>query len=68
MVGQNGGGIWKMGEKPKSQKWKDENAFYINPKTHKIQYNRKCQKCACICKQSFRSTVVACPYFTKENK
>ena len=68
MVGQNGGGIWKMGEKPKSQKWKEENAFYINPKTHKIQYNRKCQKCACICKQIFRSTVVACPYFTKENK
>lgn len=57
-----------MGQKSKSEKWKKENAFFINPKTNKIQYNKKCQKCICNCKQSYRASIVACPYFTAKPK
>lgn len=54
-----------MGQKVKSKKFKKEHDFFINLKTNKIQYNKKCLKCACCCKQSFKTSVVVCPYFTK---
>lgn len=57
-----------MGQKVNSEKFKKENEFFINSKTNKVQYNKKCLKCACNCKQSFRSSVVCCPYFTAINK
>lgn len=53
-----------MGNNSKSQKWKEENSFFINPKTNKIQYHKKCQRCICWCKQSFKANVVICPYYT----
>lgn len=57
-----------MGQKSKSEKWKEENVFFINSKTNKIQNNKKCQKCICNCKQSYRASIVACPYFTAKLK
>lgn len=55
-----------MGQKVKSKKFKNENEFFINSKTHKIQYNNKCLKCACNCKQSFKTCIVVCPYYTSK--
>lgn len=55
-----------MGQKVKSKKFKNENEFFINSKTHKIQYNKKCLKCACNCKQSFKTCIVVCPYYTSK--
>lgn len=57
-----------MGQKVKSKKYKQENDFYINSKTHKIQYNKKCLKCACNCKQSYKVCVVVCSYYIAINK
>ncbi len=53
-----------MGQKIKSEKFKKENDFFINKKTHKIQYNKKCLTCVCNCKQSFKTTITFCPYYT----
>lgn len=57
-----------MGQKVKSKKFKNENEFFINVKTKKIQFNKKCLKCACNCKQSFNSEIIFCPYFTSKQK
>ncbi len=55
-----------MGQKPKSEKWKTENSFYINPKTNKIQFNKKCKDCMHECKQSYRAEIIACKNFQKK--
>jgi len=47
----------------KSEKWKNENDFYINNKTHKVQYNKKCITCTEECKQSFKANVMHCKNF-----
>lgn len=39
---------------------KQEQEFYLNKKDE-IQYNSKCEKCARICKQSFRTKIISCP-------
>ena len=52
----------------KSEKWKRENSFFLNPKTNRVQYNSKCSKCDCNCKQSFKATVCFCPYYTPKAK
>ena len=52
-----------MGQKVRSQKWKKENAFYINPKTKKIQFNKKCRSCIRDCKQSYKAEIVKCPCY-----
>ena len=57
-----------MGQKVKSDKWKRENKFFVNPKTKKMQFADKCKKCICECKQSFLTTVVVCPYFKKKGE
>lgn len=63
--GRSKGVFLIMGQKSKGKKWKIENSFFINPKTGKIQYNEKCKKCVCECKQSYLTSVVVCPYFKK---
>lgn len=50
----------------KSKKWKTENSFFINSKTNKIQFNKKCKKCMHECKQSYRAEIVACKDYTKK--
>ncbi len=44
----------------KSAKFKQENEFFINSKTNKLQYNKKCQNCVCDCKQSYKVAVIKC--------
>lgn len=48
-----------------SKKVKDEMQFFINPKTHKRQYNLHCQHCTNDCKQSYRVQIICCPKFCK---
>lgn len=57
-----------MGQKVNSEKFKKKNDFFINSKTNKIQYNKKCLKCICSCKQSFNVSVVVCPFYTPNKK
>lgn len=53
----------------KSKKYKSENDFYINKKTNKIEYNKKCQNCVNECKQSFQVTILNCNnYIAKDGK
>lgn len=52
----------------KSEKWKQENAFFINSKTGKIQYNKKCLGCVNECKQSFRAKIVECKIYKPKTK
>ena len=50
-----------------SEKFKKEWAFFINPKTQKVQYNEKCSNCIqSDCKQSYRVKVVTCPDYKKK--
>lgn len=43
-----------------SEKFKNEWDFFINPKTQKIQYNKKCNSCTEECKQSYRVKIFVC--------
>jgi hypothetical protein len=53
----------------KSQKWKTEWDYFINPATGKVQYNRQCQRCVCEdCKQSHRAVIVLCKYYERKRK
>lgn len=56
MRGQKG--VFLM--RSKGEKWKEENSFFINPKTNKIECNKKCLLCREDCKQSFRVQIVSC--------
>lgn len=56
-----------MGQTSRSQKWKRENTYFINSKTGKIQYNKRCENCICACKQSYKSSVIACPFYTPKS-
>lgn len=47
----------------KSEKWKNDNDFFINNKTHKLQFNKKCVACTEDCKQSFKAKVMCCKNF-----
>lgn len=48
-----------------SKKFKQENSFFLKGKIRqKIDYNEKCKRCDCDCKQSYKAKVVFCPYFT----
>lgn len=49
----------------KSEKWKQENDFFINKRTGKLQYNAKCNKCANNCKQSYKVIIVVCPTYAE---
>jgi len=52
---------------PLSERFKKEWAFFINPKTQKIQYNEKCTNCIQNdCKQSYRVKVVFCSDYKKK--
>lgn len=52
-----------------SEKFKKENEFFINKKTKKIQYNKKCQNCKNKCKQSYQAVLINCLKFErKDNK
>jgi hypothetical protein len=46
-----------------SKKAKAEWSFFINPLTGKRQFNLLCQHCACQCKQSYRTQILACPNY-----
>jgi hypothetical protein len=53
--------------KPLSEKFKREWTFFINPRTQKVQYNKKCLSCVHNdCKQSYRARVVACKNYEKK--
>ena len=49
-----------------SKKIKEEMAFFINPTTGKRQYNRRCRHCMHICKQSYRTELLACPKYQQQ--
>jgi hypothetical protein len=51
--------------KPLSNAYKRRWAFFMNPKTGKVQYNKKCQACTHDCRQSFRAEVVCCKHYSK---
>lgn len=51
-----------------SKKYKIENAFYIDDRTCRVKYNKKCMSCSNTCKQSFRSTILNCNYIKKDKK
>jgi len=53
----------------RGKKKRSEWDFFINPKTDKIQYNKKCLSCVYEdCKQSYRVKVVQCPFYEKAEK
>lgn len=64
-LGRSKRGVFELGQKSKSKKFKEENAFFINSLTHRRQYNSKCQRCVSDCKQSFRAKIVVCPIYKK---
>ena len=43
-----------------SKRDKLEWSYYINPKSHRRQYNALCRDCVRECKQSYRSVVIEC--------
>lgn len=47
----------------RSEKWKQENDFFINKNTGKIQYNKMCLNCINTCKVSHKAIIVVCPVF-----
>ncbi|MCL2035478.1 MAG: hypothetical protein FWG94_12245 [Oscillospiraceae bacterium] len=47
-----------------SKKLKEEYTFFINPLTHKRQYNKLCRRCVHDCKQSYRAKVLVCRKFS----
>lgn len=49
----------------KSEKWKLENAFFLNDKGRR-QYNKICNVCKNDCKQSFKAKLITCPKFTRK--
>jgi stress-induced morphogen len=49
-----------------TKKFARENAYFINPKTKRINYAEICKKCAHECKQSFRAQVI-CSRFEKKS-
>ena len=50
-----------------SKKEKNLLGFFLDPKTGKRRYNDLCRRCVHACKQSFRSTVVACQRYVSRN-
>lgn len=50
------------------KKFKNEWAFFINPKTARITYNKLCNKCECDCKQSYRVEVICCLDYRKKER
>lgn len=49
-----------------SKKFKNENEFYINKKTGKVQFCKLCNNCQNDCKQSFDVEVLRCYKFVKK--
>jgi len=49
-----------------TKKYKREMDFFINPKTGYVTYNEQCKVCKNDCKQSYRVTLVKCPYNTEK--
>ena len=49
----------------KSKKFKQENEFFLQPRTHKIKYNEKCTNCECDCKQSYKTKIISCEKYKK---
>ena len=44
---------------------KQELYLFLNDKG-RVAYNKLCQKCVHICKQSFRTLIIECPRFKKQ--
>lgn len=51
-----------------SEKFIKENQYFINSKTGKIQYNKKCISCENECKQSFNSEILECKKYIKKEE
>ena len=47
-----------------SKRREQELSLYLNNKG-RVAYNKLCQKCVHICKQSFRTLIIECPRFKK---
>lgn len=54
--------------KKMSHKDRGELAFFVNPETKKVEYNKLCAKCASKCKQSFRADIAQCQLYRKQAK
>jgi len=52
--------------KSRGASWQNEWAYFINPKTGKIQYNALCLGCIRECKQSHKCEVVTCRDYEKK--
>ena len=52
----------------RSKKFREEWAYYINPKKGKVQYNIKCKKCPWDCRQSYRAVIIKCPHDIKKTE
>lgn len=49
-----------------SKKLKEEFALFLNPRTHKRQYNLLCRHCVHDCKQSYQARVLVCSKYRAE--
>ena|GEM_PF-2557876 len=52
----------------RGKKARVEWAFFINPKTEKIQYNAVCLSCAEDCKQSYKTKIENCSTYKKKHE
>ena len=50
-----------------SKRDKLEWSYYINPKSHRRQYNPLCRDCVRDCKQSYRSVVIECRNYVSKS-
>ena len=44
------------------------DADFLMNEQHQIQYNEICQDCRRSCKQSFRCSIVQCPYYSVQKR
>lgn len=51
-----------------SKKLKKESTYYIDDRTGRVKYNKKCISCSNTCKQSFRSIILNCNCIKKDKK
>ena len=52
----------------RSQKWKDEWAFFLDG-DGRLKYAELCRRCILDCKQSFHAEVITCPgYISKRSE
>lgn len=65
---QKGGKKGDLMSRNYTKKFKEENAFFINPATGRVEFNKLCNQCMHECKQSYRAEIVACKNYKKKSE